>query len=135
MIFMPVKRSKRAQHGRKNRPMGVTILAVLEIIGALFMFLGSAFFGAIGSLGLVSVLLGAVFGFGALALLVAGLISLLTAYGFLKGEGWGWWLGMIVAGLSILSIALLNILGFVLGLIIAYYLTRPNVKRWFDVRV
>ena len=66
--------------------------------------------------------------------IVVGLFALLdfaVAYAFWTGATWGWWFGMIVAVLNIISIFSLDIFGLIIGIIMLYYLTRPHVKAWF----
>jgi len=94
-----------------------------------FIFAGVAFiFAAAGSgFGTPFAFAGAAVGF----LVIVGLISLAVAYGFWTGSGWGWWLGIILAILQIVSIFSLNVIGFIIGIIMVYYLTRPHVKAWF----
>jgi len=142
----------------KKRPTGVTILAVLQIIAAIVLLIGAlgmfvvatvsgleevkdeigeeapdwvvenaaVFFSAMGGVFLILALVG--FGLG---------------YGYLKGIGWAWTLGIIFAVLSIIgevinpiidrSLDALggSIIGIIIPLIIIYYLTRPYVKAFF----
>jgi hypothetical protein len=99
-----------------NRPTGITILAILAILGGL----AELGFGLIFSL----------FGFG-LIFVVFGLIELAVAYGFWTGASWGWWLGIIGAVLDLISIVTFDVIGFIIGIVMLYYLTRPHVKMWF----
>jgi uncharacterized membrane protein (DUF2068 family) len=136
----------------KTRPTGVTIIAILNIIGGIIMVIAglaliavsavfsslslstqqninssvpSAFFGVAGS----------ALGAGIIAL---GIISFVVAYGLMKGKEWAWTLTVI---LSIISIAL-NVISIVSGNtggiasiiisgVILYYLYRPHVKVYF----
>jgi uncharacterized membrane protein (DUF2068 family) len=95
------------------------------------MFAGAAFFSLVGSLGVLSLFIGTIFGFGAVVLFIMGVLLLLTAYGFWKGTRWGWWLGIVISALCILSIAFVDIVGLIVGLIAAYYLTRPRIRKYF----
>ncbi len=99
-----------------QRPLGVTILAVLAGLGALATIV----------FGLAST----IFGFG-FVFLIIGLIEFGVAYGFWTGASWGWWLGILGAVLDIISIITLDIFTFLIGIVIIYYLTRPHVKAWF----
>lgn len=123
-----------------QRPMGVTILAILAIIGGVISLLGglalffiSSFVGAsgVGTLG-GSLVSGIVAAFGAVLIIIA-LIEFAGAYGFWTGKGWAWWLGIIVAVLDLISIINFptGIISFLIGIVIIYYLTRPYVKAWF----
>jgi len=146
------------KENEQKRPSGITILAILQIIvailfliGALGMFVVAAltemeevkdaigeetpdwvvdnaaiFFGAMGAVFLIFAIVG--FGLG---------------YGYLKGIGLAWTLGIIFAALSIigeiispildrsLDTLVGSIIGIIIPLIIIYYLTRPHVKAFF----
>ena len=113
-----------------NRPTGVTVLAILQLLGGLLMLVIAAGLSAVSSF----VGRGFLIAFGGLisgVLAIFGLIGLATAYAFWTGQSWGWWLGIIAAVLDIISIVTLNVINFVIGIIILYYLTRPHVKSWF----
>jgi hypothetical protein len=145
---------------KPHRPTGVTILAVLSILGALaFLGLGAILIGvglvigtyagtqltnsltssgysSLASLGAgtIAVILTAI---GAI-LLILGILYLAVAVGFFGGKGWAWTLGMIgyIIGivLNIIQIGLgsiSSVFGLIIGLIIVYYLTRPHVKAFF----
>lgn len=91
---MPRKRRHGTNIGRGERPLGISLLSVLEIIAAFYAFLGVAAFSTLHLLGLRSIV-GIIAGFGGLLLLVMGLILLFSAYGLWSGERWdgGWaWL-------------------------------------------
>ena len=107
---------------------------MLQVIVALFFLIGTFALGIIGGLiAPYAILTGALLQFSGILLFVMCVLLLFTAYGFMKGTPWGWWIGILVGGVSILSIAISDLLGFVFGLILIYYLTRPYVKRWFRV--
>lgn len=129
-----------------QRPTGITILAVLALIGgvlALFAALGLFGLGALSSAALGNVG-GFIFGglaifIGLITLISAGL-SLAFAYGAWYLKPWGWVMGVVSQGFSIL-ISIINIIGggsFFNQLIniaiagaILYYLFTPEVKRAF----
>ena len=137
------------ERAEKKRPTGVTILAVLEILGGLgniaigvllwvaFAMLGAMtggipegaaeayMFGAI--LEIMGIILGGI-------IVVIGIVSLVIAYGFLTGKGWAWMLGLIFSIIStIFGILMLpqGIITIIFNAIILYYLTRPYVKQFF----
>lgn len=126
-----------------SRPVGVAILAVLEILIGIVGFLASlAIIGLsalFSTLPRVGSLLGT-FGFiiGAVVLFFST-IWLATGVGFLHGRGWSWTLGMIFSVLSLLgaigALAIGLITGGVGGLVLwglmLYYLTRTHVKAFF----
>jgi hypothetical protein len=124
------------------RPIGITILGIIEIlIGVLGSLVSVAIIGVsalfstlptVGTLiGTVGVVIGGVF-------LFFSLVWLATGVGFLHGKGWAWTLGMIFTVLSILGAALvvfsgLYQAGYALGfwVLMILYLTRSRVKAFF----
>jgi hypothetical protein len=128
---------------RPSRPVGITILALFEILIGIVGFLGSLLI--IGFSALFSTLprVGALLG--TIGLVVGGivlffsLIWLATGVGFLHGRGWSWTLGMIFSVLSLIgaigALTIGLITGAVGGLIfwglMLYYLTRTHVKVFF----
>jgi hypothetical protein len=123
-----------------KRPGGVTLIAILALIGGLFglcwpilAFTGSALFGGI--LGTV----GAVAG---IFLLVGPLLQLVFAYGAFKLRSWAWYLGLIASGITVLGV-IINLIGgasifsalcgSLLSVIIFIYLLMPNVRQAFGV--
>jgi hypothetical protein len=125
------KPRKHRSISSNKRPLGVTIVVALEILAAIYLVLGAAVFGAFG---LLSGFIGAVAGFGSSVLLVWVVILLISAYGFWDATKWGWWLGIAIGGVLILSVVFLDVLGLVVGLMLVYYLTRKNVKDYFKIR-
>ena len=98
-------------------------------IVAIFLFIDAAFLG----FPLVSSMMN---GFGlplVLALLVAGLIA--AGVGLLQGRQWGWYLAMVVIGLSVvLDLLRGNLLGLLIDALIIFLLTRPATRAKFGVR-
>lgn len=128
----------------KQRPTGVTILAVLQILGGLIFFglgvLLMAVAGLIGLAGLTDTTVfpafigSAVIGIIGVVMLVIGVLSFAVAYGYWNGLGWSWTLGIAITVIGILmSIPSLpqGIIGLAIEALILYYLTRPYVKTWF----
>jgi uncharacterized membrane protein len=139
----------------RKRPTGVTILAILEILGGILELVLALGFFAIAVLINVAdvraqigtsvpdwVLNNAPLFFGALGVffLIMAVVSLLLAWAFLKGKNWARILAIIFLVLSIIG----NVIGIIGGvsivtvvisillpLIIVWYLFRPNVKQWF----
>jgi hypothetical protein len=133
-----------------KRPTGVTIIAILNIIGGIIMLIGGIAAAAVGALlpslpipesdlsGVPTMLLGA----GAIAigviLIILGILGFVVAYGLLKGMGWAWTLTLVLAIISIvinaISIATGNfggIINIIISAVIVYYLYRPHVKAFF----
>ena len=119
-----------AQMQPRKRPTGVTVLAILTLLGGIFLLIFAAIAFAAGSL-ISSTGLGSIAaGIGAF-LIIFALISFAVFYGMWTGTKWAWWLGIIVAILDIISIISFNIIGLIIGIIMLYYLTRQHVKVWF----
>jgi len=143
----------------RQRPLGVTILAILAILFGILNLLA-----AVGSFLLAGVLsmedvveqvegvipealIEAVpFLFGALGVvfLIVAIILFVLAYGYLKGRGWAWTVTIVLAVISIV----LGVVGWVLSgfnpaglvsmlinilvpLIIVIYLNTREAKAWF----
>ncbi len=138
---------------RPKRPTGVTILAILAILGGIVLLLGGA--GLLALAGLLTIAdlsstplsgidiatvqliftaLGAV-------LLVLGILYLIVGIGYWGGKGWAWTLGIVVTVISLIvdivqiginpGSAAGNTFGILIALIILYYLTRQHVKAFF----
>jgi hypothetical protein len=132
------------------RPTGVTILAILALIGGVF--------GLIGGLGLIAggALLGGIVGGGAGVALgglafVFGIVTLglaiaelFFAYGAWGLKPWGWSLGVILALASIVWAVVTALasgdfvnsliggaIGIIISAVILYYLMTPAVKTAF----
>src|SRR2546428_1010006 len=128
---------------RPSRPVGITILAVLEILIGIVGLLASlviiGFSALFATLPTVGSLLGAI------GLVIGGVVLffsviwLATGVGFLHGRSWSWTLGMIFSILSLLgaigALTIGLITGGVGGLVflglMLYYLTRTHVKAFF----
>lgn len=135
-----------------KRPTGVTIIAILNIIGGILMLIGGialvtiaavlpeAFEQGMGS-GMSDMSAGM---YGALGvgmggiILVLGIISFIVAYGLWKGKSWAWTLTVVLSIISIalnaISIASANfggIINIIISAVILYYLYRPHVKAYF----
>ncbi len=118
---------------RGPRPTGITILAILEVLGGLALLLGGAglaFLGTFVGSGLAAGLGGVLF--------ILGVLSFVVAYGLWNGRPWAWTVALalsviniITSGVSIASGITSSIVGLVISLIIIYYLTRPHVRVYF----
>jgi len=121
-----------------ERPLGVTILAILGFIGGALGILGGiiltfvlpSLYGFTGDEILGAVVVGT-----AIGLVIYGIISIVYSWGLWTGKSWAWLLGMFFSGLSVLSILLLNIVGAVIGAIVIWYFLKPHVKEYFGVKV
>jgi uncharacterized membrane protein HdeD (DUF308 family) len=108
---------------QKQRPLGVTIVAILTAIGGL-IFLGSG-------LALLIVGIGVI-------LLALGIAYLVMAYGLWNGRGWAWTItlilsviGIVVAIASIVAGNVSAIISIIIHAVVIYYLYRPTVKAFF----
>lgn len=123
----------------KSRPMGITILAILEVLVGLYhlvtgfgeLFVAAtirslAYFGfQPGVFSIIPRFLGTV-------LIIIGLVSLLLAWGLWTGKGWAWKVALVFAILAIIvNLVSFHIVGLAIDAIIVYYLTRPAVKQFF----
>jgi len=140
--------------------LGVTILAVLQILIAILLLFGALAFFALAALTSVTELqdqLGTelpqwlldtaatVFAVLGVILLLFAILWFAIAYGFFKGRGWAWTAAIVLAILSIMldvlpailvaSVELLldagTLISIAILLLIILYLTRPHVKRFF----
>ena len=98
-------------------------------IVAIFLFIDAAFLG----FPLVSSMIN---GSGLpvlLVLVVAGLIA--AGVGLLQGRQWGWYLAIVVVGLTvILDLLRGNLIGLLINALIIFLLTRPATRAKFGVR-
>ncbi len=117
-----------------NRPLGVTIIAVLLIVGGIL--------GILEALDLLGVwdLFGLDDNSGVgIGILIVAAANLLVGFGFWSLQGWAWTLAVIVTILRLVSavVGLFigglagGIIGLVIVLIILWYLFRPEVKAAF----
>ncbi|MBI3859635.1 MAG: hypothetical protein HY296_05275 [Thaumarchaeota archaeon] len=122
------------------RPTGVTVLAILDMVGGIIALLGGGLILAgssyLGTLGYGQFAgLAAAFGGG---LLVVGVLAIVVGYGMWSGKGWAYLLSIVLYILGIVtslgSLAFGNyssIVGLVIYIIIIWYLWKPHVKAYF----
>jgi hypothetical protein len=135
----------------KKRPAGVTVIAILIIIGGILLLLAGIGTVAVGSLfiseiiGLVFVIIGAI-------LLAVGIGYVVVSYGLLKGKRWAWTITMVLLFIGIaIDVASIifgsfvinmdisafltsnsgSIVSIIISIIILYYLYRPHIKSYF----
>ncbi len=124
-----------------DRPLGVSILAILGFIGGAFMLLTGAIFAAM--LPTMSLYIhqmpqmASIFiKFGSIIFLVMGLVSLVVSYGLWTGKTWAWWIYIVILVLGLISAILSlppGITGLIINGVVLYYMTRGHVKRYFGV--
>ena len=126
-----------------SRPLGITLLALLHVLQAIFFFFGGIALIALGAFirrgffGLPRILHGVVSLIG-VVVIVIGLLYLGLAWGLWTGKGWAWILSLLLAALGIVVSVISLIRGgfgtivvLILDAIIVYYLFRPNVRAFF----
>jgi hypothetical protein len=113
---------------QRYRPLGVSIIAILAVLGAIGSFL-------IGFIVLLIPILGVILGG---IFVIIGLAYFAVAYGLWNGLSWAWVLTLAVSALGIiigLASIIIGTVGSLLYIIvngiIIYYLFRPNVKAFF----
>lgn len=131
---------------RPERPLGITILAILGFLGGILIILagilftiGGAFFFRATRAPLIP--LAGLFGAVGVVLIIIGIIELIISWGLWTGKGWAWWLTLIFSGLGVLgslfSIATGAIssgaISLIIDAVIIYYLLRPHVKQYFGI--
>jgi hypothetical protein len=124
------------------RPQGITILAIVSLIGGAFAVLGG-----LGSLGFGSLLsniagIGGLFQILGIVALVLGVAELAIGYGFWTLKPWAWSLAFVVFVVGIL-IEILRVIswggyGFtnvlisiVISAVVIYYMNQANVRQAF----
>jgi hypothetical protein len=133
----------------ENKPKGILILAIVMFFAA-FMgfivfistFVNGTPLDVIWTLNnsipqdFKNSLLGKILG---IFVLMIGIIVLSAGWGLLKGLKWAWWITVIIFVLNgigdVLRVVLggfEGIAGILIALIILYYLTRPDVKAFFN---
>ena len=122
-----------------ERPMGVTIIALLAFFGGFFgmclpilSFIGSAQFGGI--LGSISAMVGTF-------LLVGPVLQIIFAVGAFGLKRWAWYLGLIASVISVSGVILSLfegatfpvIINSLVSVIILIYLLTPKVREAFGI--
>jgi hypothetical protein len=112
-----------------ERPLGVTILAVLEIIGGILSIIGG--FGVVtlamllGPLGFLFMILGAI-------TLLLGIIALVIGWGLWSLKSWAWMAALIINLINlILNVLSAGWLPAIINLIIIIYLQQGDIKSRF----
>lgn len=116
-----------------DRPLGVTILGILWIIGGLILLSGGVYTALLGGMAIGT--WGWILG---IAFVLWGILELILGVGSFMGWPIVWWLSV---GLAILSVvqalyAIFNqgwtyIISLLIAGVILYYLFQPDVKAWF----
>jgi hypothetical protein len=128
----------------QHRPTGITIIAILMIIGGLvLLFTGITplFIGPLISIDsdYSTSALGLFITIGGLTLVALGIASLIVSWGLLKGKGWARIITLIISIIAIIfaivslisSEDLVHIISVIIYGIIIYYLFTKKVKLFF----
>jgi hypothetical protein len=114
-----------------GRPMGVTLIAILQLlqalVGAFFAVLMVMAAMVLGPLGMIALIIGFVF-------LIIAIIGFILFYGLWTVKGWAWIWTLILNIITILlDVYQMNIvsIGFILSLIIVLYLLVPSTRAAF----
>jgi len=114
-------------------PLGVLILAVLNLLVGLLMLIGSSIFPA----DYTWLILGSLLSSIPNAHLIIALIYILLGVGLLTLSRWAWWLDIIFAVISLVILLLdfpnIALIPFVVNLIIILYLNQGSIRRKFKV--
>src|SRR5437879_4158766 len=125
--------SMQSSNPRPERPVGVTIIAVVAAAGGLLSLFGAA--SSLAGMGTGPVEL-------AYIVIIFGILGLALGTGFYTGARWAWMAGIIIYVISIgLGIAEIlyggnvgligGIIRTIAGIVIPVYLTRPGPKSFF----
>ena len=117
-----------------QRPLGVTIIGILWILGGLLMlvagFVGGAIL-AVSGLGGIGAAIGVVF-------FIIGIVDVLLGVGCFLAWSWVWIVGIIFSAISILiglvslfTTGINALFGIIISAIILWYLFQPQVKAYF----
>jgi hypothetical protein len=133
-----------------NRPKGVILVAIIMFIAAvLAIIIGISIIipgtplDAIWNLknsfppGFKSTIIGIIFAY---FLIILGLIMLYATYDLTKGCKWAWWITIIIFTVNGIGDAVSlafgggfnGITGIIIITVFLFYLTRPNVKKYFE---
>jgi len=108
----------------EERPFGVMILSILQIIGGLVV---------LGMGGLIFAVAYSFYGLIGIGLIITGLITCYVGYGLWSMQSWAWKWAMVVNGISIVLYLVTMIWpGLILPVIIVIYLNQEHVKRRFS---
>lgn len=105
-----------------ERPLGVMIIAILQILGALALIAGGALFFAIPFIGAV---VGAI-------MVLLGIFFLWVGLGLWNMKSWAWMWAMIVNIIgAILNLYSTTWIGLIINIIIIVYLNAPGIRAVF----
>ncbi len=107
-----------------DRPLGVTILAILQLLGGVISIFGGLAIVMIFPV-IFTLILGAI-------LLIVGLVGLIVGWGLYTMKSWAWMLAMILNIINIiLAIINFDIVSLIIPVIIVLYLNQADIKSRF----
>lgn len=143
----------RTTTGTGTRPLGVSIIAILNVISGIIMLIGGVGLAAVGSalptmttvnpnaggqMALVGLLGGGAAAAAGAVLIVLGIVSFIVAWGLFKGKGWAWTVTIILSAISVIMgiVSLVGgnfgaVVNIIIAGVVIYYLYRPHVKAYF----
>jgi hypothetical protein len=131
-----------AQTSNLQRPTGITILAVLELIAGIIFIITAIAIGTIASMGgpsMFGMMASAVGGFIAAILVILAIFSFIISGALFSGKRWGRTIviifsiiDLILNAISIAGGNVFAIVDIILNLIILYYMWRPHVIAYFN---
>jgi len=120
------------------RPVGVTILAILEVVSGILGIVGGAFLLGLADMMVFRVRVEAILMILSLILMIVGFVQFVMAYGLWAAQGWAWTgtliLAVIGAIFAVVNMARGNILGLItliLDLAAIFYLNTSKVRSFF----
>ena len=121
-----------------QRPSGVAIIAILDVIIGIFSIAVSLLLEAGSSTQLVNPKLIADVGAFAAIIATLGILAIVMSYGIWTRRRWAWTYSVMIAALGILTNvtafffgSTISVLNAGLQALVIYYLTRSNVKAFF----
>jgi len=127
-----------------SRPIGITVIAIILIFSGVFRLLIGLEAAGITKFGIAPAMQNAELV--AANATIAGVLTLIAAFGLFTLRGWAWYLALIVMVIRVVSNAFglasfalssvpggVTILDLVISVAILWYLLRPNVKAAFNI--
>jgi len=107
-----------------DRPLGVTILAILQLLGGVISIFGGLAIVMIFPV-IFTLILGAI-------LLIVGLVGLIVGWGLYTMKSWAWMLAMILNIINIIIAVIgFDLISLIIPVIIVIYLNQPDIKSRF----
>ncbi|MHA1666679.1 MAG: hypothetical protein ACTSW7_04840 [Candidatus Thorarchaeota archaeon] len=107
-----------------DRPLGVTILAILQLLGGVISIFGGLAIVMIFPV-IFTLILGAI-------LLIVGLVGLIVGWGLYTMKSWAWMLAMILNIINIIIAVIgFDLISLIIPVIIVIYLNQPDIKNRF----